>query len=159
MAKRKIKLNSMRVLERASAPYEALVFPSTIHSAEGVAEYLDLPLSEVFKTLVVERPAGGKLLLVMVAADRELDLKKLAAALGEKRLQMARHAEAERLTGLKVGGISPLALLNRSFQVYLDRPAMQLETIVISAGQRGVNLRVGLKDLLRVTGAHVVDAT
>lgn len=159
MAKRKIKLNSMRVLDRVSVPYEALAFPSTIHSAEGVAEHLNLPLSEVFKTLVVERPAGGKPLLVMVAADRELDLKKLAAALGEKKFRMARHAEAERLTGLKVGGISPLALLNRGFQVYLDRPAVRLETIVISAGLRGVNLRVGVKDLLQVTGAHVVVAT
>jgi len=158
MAKRKSKLNSMRVLDRVSVPYEALAFPSTIHSAEGVAEHLNLPLSEVFKTLVVERPAGGKPLLVM-AADRELDLKKLAAALGEKKFRMARHAEAERLTGLKVGGISPLALLNRGFQVYLDRPAVRLETIVISAGLRGVNLRVGVKDLLQVTGAHVVVAT
>jgi Cys-tRNA(Pro)/Cys-tRNA(Cys) deacylase len=159
MAKRTIKLNSTRVLERSQAPYEAMVFPGTIHSAEGVAEHLNLPLSEVFKTLVVERPAGGKPLLVMVAADRELDLKKLASALGEKKLRMARHADAERLTGLKVGGISPLALLNRGFQVYLDRPAVQLETIVISAGQRGVNLRVSVKDLLQVTGARLVDAT
>ena len=159
MATRKIKLNSMRVLERASAPYEVMVFPSTIRSAVGVAEHLNIRLLEVFKTLVVGRPAGGKPLLVMVAADRELDLRKLAAALGEKRLRMARHAEAERLTGLKVGGISPLALLNRGFQVCLDRPAVQLETIVISAGQRGVNLRVGVKDLLQVTGAHILDAT
>ncbi len=159
MAKRKIKLNSMRVLERASASYEVLVFPNASHAAEGVAEHLNLPLSDVFKTLVVERPAGGKPLLVMVAADRELDLRKLAAALGEKKLRMARHAEAERLTGLKAGGISPLALLNRGFQVLLDRPAVQLEMIVISAGQRGVNLRVGVKDLLQVTGAHVVVAT
>ncbi len=159
VAKRKIKLNSMRVLERAKAPFEVLTFPDTIHSAEGVAEYLGIPLPEVYKTLVVERPARGKTLLVMVAADRDLDLKKMAASLGEKELRMARHAEAERLTGLKVGGISALDLLNRGFQICLDRPATELEQVVVSAGRRGTNLRLAVVDLLRVTGARVVDAS
>jgi Cys-tRNA(Pro)/Cys-tRNA(Cys) deacylase len=72
---------------------------------------------------------------------------------------MARHADAERLTGLKVGGISALALLNRGFQICLDRPAIELERIVVSAGQRGVNLGLTPLDLLRVTGGRVVDAT
>jgi Cys-tRNA(Pro)/Cys-tRNA(Cys) deacylase len=159
MAKRKIKLNSMRVLERSNTPFELLVFPETIHSAGGVAEHLGIPLSEVYKTLVVERPAGGKALLVMLAADRDLDLKKMAASLGEKKLRMAPHREAERLTGLKVGGISALALLNRGFQICLDRPATRLEQVVISAGRRGVNLRLAIADLLRVTAAQLVDAT
>jgi len=149
----------MRVLERARAEYQVFEFPDTIHSAVGVADYLGLPYQQVYKTLVVERVAGGKPLLVMVAAERELSLKKLAASLGEKKLKMARQSEAERLTGLKVGGISALALLNKGFQICLDRPAAELEWIVISAGQRGINLRVGVADLLRVTGGQVVDAT
>jgi Cys-tRNA(Pro)/Cys-tRNA(Cys) deacylase len=149
----------MRVLDGARVEYEVLVFSESLHSADGVANYLGIPLQEVYKTLVVERPSRGKPILVMVAGDRELDLKKLAAALGEKKLRMARHADAERLTGLKVGGISALALLNRGFQICLDRPAIELERIVVSAGQRGVNLGLTPLDLLRVTGGRVVDAT
>lgn len=149
----------MRLLEKAGAPYEVLTFPESLHSADGVAQHFGIPLSQVYKTLAVARPSGGKPLLVMVAADRSLNLKALAAAVGEKKLAMARRAEAERLTGLKVGGISALALLNRGVQVYLDRPATELERIVVSAGRRGVNLWLGVQDLLRVTRAHVVDAS
>jgi Cys-tRNA(Pro)/Cys-tRNA(Cys) deacylase len=149
----------MRVLDGSGVQYEVFEFPESVHSADGVADYLEIPLQEVYKTLVVERPGGGKPVLVMVAADRELDLKKLAAALGEKKLRMARHADAERLTGLQVGGISALALLNRGFQVCLDRPATGLKRMVVSAGQRGVNLGLAPADLLRVTAATVVDAT
>jgi Cys-tRNA(Pro)/Cys-tRNA(Cys) deacylase len=149
----------MRVLDGSGVQYEVFEFPESVHSADGVADYLEIPLQEVYKTLVVERPGGGKPVLVMVAADRELDLKKLAAALGEKKLRMARHADAERLTGLQVGGISALALLKRGFQVCLDRPATGLKRMVVSAGQRGVNLGLAPADLLRVTAATVVDAT
>jgi Cys-tRNA(Pro)/Cys-tRNA(Cys) deacylase len=159
MTAKRIRLNSMRVLDGARVEYEVLAFPDSFHSADGVANYLGIPLQEVYKTLVVERPGRGKPILVMVAGDRELNLKKLAAALGEKRLRMARHGDAERLTGLKVGGISALALLNRGFQICLDRPVTDLERMVISAGQRGVNLRLAPSDLLRVTGGMVVDAT
>lgn len=153
------KLNSMRVLESASVAFEALTYPESIHSADGVADYLGLPRAQVFKTLVVERPEGGKPLLVMLAGDRELDIKKLAAAVGEKKLRMARHADAERLTGLQVGGISALALLNRGFQIYLDQTADELDTIVVSAGQRGVNIKVAVADLKRVTRAQLVEAS
>jgi Cys-tRNA(Pro)/Cys-tRNA(Cys) deacylase len=159
MAKKRTRLNSMRVLDGSGVQYEVFEFPESVHSADGVADYLEIPLQEVYKTLVVERPGGGKPVLVMVAADRELDLKKLAAALGEKKLRMARHADAERLTGLQVGGISALALLKRGFQVCLDRPATGLKRMVVSAGQRGVNLGLAPADLLRVTAGTVVDAT
>jgi Cys-tRNA(Pro)/Cys-tRNA(Cys) deacylase len=153
------KLNSMRVLEREQAPYEVLTFPESIHSAEGVAEFVGLPASRVYKTLVVERPAGGKPLLVMVPGDRELDLKQLASCLCEKKLQMASHKDAERLTGLQVGGISALALLHRGFEICLDCRALGLDEIVISAGQRGINLKLAVRDLTRVTHARLVDAS
>lgn len=153
------KLNSMRVLERAGAPYDVLTFPDTIHSADGVADHLGLSRDEVYKTLVVERVAGGKPLLVMVASDRALDLRKLATDLREKKLRMARHADAERLTRLRVGGISPLALINRGFDVYLDKRALEQDWIVVSAGRRGIDIRLCVKDLIQVTGAALTDAT
>jgi Cys-tRNA(Pro)/Cys-tRNA(Cys) deacylase len=72
---------------------------------------------------------------------------------------MAPQRDAERLTGLKVGGISPLALLDKRFEVYLDAPGEALEELYVNGGKRGVNLRLRVADLLAVTGARVIVAT
>ena len=152
------KLNSMRVLEAQGIRYEVLSFPDTIQSAVGVAAYYDLPPAQVYKTLVVVL-SQGKPALVLIAGDREIQLKHLAQALGEKKLRMATQKEAEAWTGLKVGGISALALLHRDFPVYIDRAAAVLDEIVVSAGQRGMDIRLTVPDLVRVTGAAFVEAT
>jgi Cys-tRNA(Pro)/Cys-tRNA(Cys) deacylase len=160
MAKKKegkLKLNSMRVLDAQGVNYEVFTYAPDRHSAIEVAELADVPPAQVYKTLVVQR-VRGKPLLVMIAGDRQLDLKRLAAALGEKKLAMAPQREAERLTGLQVGGISALALLNRGFEIVLDRAASEQGVIYLSAGQRGVNLRLAVDDILRVTGARLVEA-
>ncbi len=152
------KLNSMRVLEAQGVRYEVLSFPDTIHSAVGVAAYYGLPPAQVYKTLVVVL-AQGKPALVLIAGDREIQLKRLAPALGEKKLRMATQKEAEAWTGLKVGGISALALCQRGFPVYIDRTAAVLDEIIVSAGQRGMDIRLTVPDLVRVTGAAFVEAT
>jgi Cys-tRNA(Pro)/Cys-tRNA(Cys) deacylase len=72
---------------------------------------------------------------------------------------MATQKEAEAWTGLKVGGISALALLHRSFPVYIDRAAAALDEIIVSAGQRGMDIRLTVPDFVRVTGAAFVEAT
>ena len=161
------KTLAMRVLDGRQVAYQVIEFPDTIHDARGVAEVAHLPPEMVYKTLVVQvlDPATQvplrslKPLLILVAATRSLDPKKVAAALGVKRVGMARQADAERLTGLKVGGISALALLNRGFEVYVDEPARMLDEFVVSAGQRGLNLRLRVDDLLAITGAGWIDAS
>ena len=152
------KTNAMRLLESRKIPYEVFTFSPEIHSATGVAEAVGLPPDQVFKTLVVLR-SKGKPMLVMIAGDRELDLKRVAQAVGEKKVRMALHREAEELTGLQVGGISALALLNRPFEVFIDRRATELSHVLVSAGQRGINLRLAVSDLIRVTRARVIEAT
>lgn len=152
------KTNAMRLLDARHVAYETFTFPPEIHSADGVAAILGLPASEVYKTLVVLREKGRPL-LVMVAGDRELDLRSLARSVDERSLHIAPQREAERLTGLQVGGISALALLDRHFDVYIDRPALELEHVLVSAGRRGINLRLPVADLVRLTGARVVEAT
>lgn len=152
------KLNAMRLLESHKIPYEALAFPDTIHDAGEVAETLGVPPELVYKTLVVQSAAAGdKPALALVASTRQLDLKKLAAAWGVKKAGMAAHREAERLTGLKVGGISALALTHKRWTVFIDQPATAHEHIIVSAGQRGVNLRVPTTALIQVTGARVAE--
>jgi Cys-tRNA(Pro)/Cys-tRNA(Cys) deacylase len=149
----------MRLLDAHDIAYQVITFSPDIHSATGVAEAMELDPAQVYKTLVVQRGASGKSLLVMVAGDQEIDLKTLAASVGEKKLSMATHREAEALTGLQVGGISALMLLNQGFEVCIDEAAQGLDEIVVSAGQRGVDLRLRVADLVQITGARWVDAT
>lgn len=152
------KTLGMRVLERAGVAYEVIEYPEEIHDALGVAEFAGEPPERVYKTLVVEpMKERRKPVLVMIAADRTLNLKALAEALGVKRAEMVSHADAERLTGLKVGGISALALTGKNWDVYIDARALAHDTIVISAGQRGIDLCVPVEGLIRATGAQPVD--
>jgi Cys-tRNA(Pro)/Cys-tRNA(Cys) deacylase len=154
----KIKTNAMRLLDKKHIPYEAFFYPDTIHSAEEVAALLGVPASHVFKTLVVLAD-GARHLLVITPGDRELDMRLVAKGVNAKSAQMAPQREAERLTGLKVGGISPLALTDKPFEVYLDASGAALEELYINGGQRGVNVRLRVADLLAVTGAKIIKAT
>ena len=158
MRDRDSKTNAMRALEARGIRYVAHRFSSDIHSANGVAEALGLPEGQVFKTLVV-MPVGirPRPLLAIIAADRELDLRKLAKAHGAKKLRMAAHKEAESLTGLLVGGISTLALLSKGWEVFLDTTVGNWDEILVSAGQRGINVQLPVEDLIRITRARVAD--
>lgn len=154
------KLNSMRFLEQHDIPYEVLTYPDDIHDAVEVAEVLGVPYFTVYKTLVVQAvddPGQRKPYLVMIPAEDRLDLKKMAPAAGTKKVRMASHADAERLTGLKVGGISALALVSKGWPVYVDQQATELQHIVISAGQRGIQVRVPVVPLVNVLRVRVAD--
>lgn len=150
------KTQAMRLLEGKNVPYEAFAYPEDERDAEVVAELIGVPAGQVFKTLVVRRERG-KPFLVMVPADRQLDLKKMAKAVGEKKVYMASHSEAEELTGLEVGGISPLALINRAFDIVLDASAREYGKIWISAGEKGINIGVPVEGLTAITGANYLD--
>jgi len=152
-----LKNNVLRLLEARKVAYQAFSYSEEIHSAEEAAEAMGVPPEQVYKTLVVLRERGRPL-LVMVPGGRQLDLRLLARALGEKKLRMATQREAEELTGLLVGGISALALLNKGFQVCIDASARRHEQVHVSAGQRGLNVRLSVADLIRLTGARVVEA-
>jgi Cys-tRNA(Pro)/Cys-tRNA(Cys) deacylase len=156
------KLNSMRLLESHQAPYDVKTYeydPDDPPDASEVARRIGIEPGQVFKTLVVAGASHGKPLLIMLAADRQLDLKRAAAAVGQKRLELMPRAETERLSGLKVGGIGALALAAKRWPSYLDSTAESFERIYVNAGQRGVMVGVGVADLLRVLGATVIDAT
>lgn len=147
-----------KLLEARGVPHRLVRFDPAVRSAEGVAAAAGVDPGRVFKTLVVvEEPPRGRPFLVMVRGSAELDLRRLAAQLGAKRLKMAAPAEAERLTGLKLGGISALALLGRGFRVLLDAAAMAHDTVLVSAGERGADIELRPGDLAAVTGARIVD--
>jgi len=150
------KTQAMRVLEGQGIHYSSMAYEKSERDALLIAAEIGVLPEKVFKTLVVARHQK-KPLLVIVPANRQLSLKKLAKQMGEKKVKMASHAEAERLTGLQVGGISPLVLLNKGFPIILDHSAQAHESIVLSAGQRGIQLRIGVSDLIQVTVPQVID--
>ncbi len=150
-----MKTNVTRLLDQRGIPYTAFELPAEKLGALETARRLGMPPEQVFKTIVVLRPGGGKPILAVVPGTTEVNLKALARAAGEKKLKLATQAEAERLTGLQVGGISPLALLHRPFQVFLDESAMQFEEIHISGGKRGLNIRLPVQALVELSRARV----
>jgi len=160
MARQKLeKTNAIRLLEAKRVPYEALTYDAEIHSAVSVAEALGVPPEQVYKTLVVLRAEqGARPLLVMIAGPDELDPRLLARSIGTKAIRMAPHRDAERLTGLLVGGIGALALGNRPFEPCIERAALDHTWVLVNGGRRGLNLRVAVQDLIALTGARVVDA-
>jgi len=155
---KKVRTQAMRILDARKVPYTVHVFPDSIRDAAEVAAALELPPAQVFKTLVLlredETPAHP--LLVMAPADAELDLRAVARAIGAKSVRLATYRQAEELTGLKVGGISALALLHRPFLVFIDESARSFEQILVSGGQRGVDLQLRVQDLVQVTQAQTV---
>lgn len=156
------KTIAMKLLEGKRISYEGISYPAHMRDAVEIAAELDVPPEQLFKTLVVLPPGktgrAAKPLLVMMPANRQLDLKILARSVGVKKLQMATHAEAEKMTGLQVGGISALALINRGFAVYLHESAQAYEQIYVSAGQRGLDIKLAVADLVKVTRARFVKA-
>lgn len=146
--------NALRLLNGQDIAHTVHTFPATIHAAPEVADHLGVPRGRVFKTLVAlaETPRA-KPILAMVPATGDLDLKALARAVGEKKVSMATQRDAERLTGLKVGGIGALALRNRGFRCVLDETAVLYDAILVSAGQRGLNVELPVDALQALTDA------
>lgn len=118
------------------------------------AEAMGVSAAEVFKTLMAE--LDGKPVCAIVPSDEEVNMKKLAAALGGKSAQMMKPADAERLTGYKVGGISPLGQ-RRSVPTALDELATLYDEIYLNGGQRGLQIRIKPADLVAVLGCTLAD--
>lgn len=147
--------NVTRFLDAHKIPYTAHELPVEKLGALEAARYLSVPPQQVFKTIVVRREGKGKPILAVVPGTGEVDLKALALAVGEKKVFLPTERQAEQLTGLQAGGISPLALIHKGFQVVLDQSAQGFESIYISGGQRGLDISLPVQDLARLTGANI----
>jgi Cys-tRNA(Pro)/Cys-tRNA(Cys) deacylase len=145
--------NVTRLLDSRKIVYHAFELPAEKLGARETARLLFVDPELVYKTIVVTRPKGKPVLAVIPGPNR-VDLKLLAAAVGEKKLLLPTEREAEALTGLQAGGISPLALVNKGFQVVLDAAAESRPEIHVSGGQRGLNLRLPVKALVELTRAR-----
>jgi len=147
--------NVTRLLDAHKIEYTAYELPAEKLGAVEAAGYLGVSPDLVYKTIVVKRETSGKPILAVIPGDHEVDLKLLAKAVGEKKVILPTEREAEQLTGLQAGGISPLALIQRGFQVVLDESAVVQKKIYISGGQRGLNIRLPVSALVTLTNARL----
>ncbi len=147
--------NVTRFLDSRKVSYTAFETPAEKLGARETAEFLNVPPEKVFKTIVVTREKPRKPILAVIPGTNTVDLKLLAACLGEKKVHLPTEREAEQLSGLQAGGISPLALINKGFQVVVDSTAQNYLEIHVSGGQRGLNIRLPVADLIKLTNARL----
>jgi Cys-tRNA(Pro)/Cys-tRNA(Cys) deacylase len=154
-----LRNNVLRLLESQHVPHRLVHIPTEDKlGAAELAERAGLPPHQVYKTLVVLRAGKGRPVLAAIPGDLELNLKPLRAALEDSGLRMATQAEAERVTGFKVGAISPLALVHRRFEIVLASQALDEAEVFVSAGERGASVALAPRDLVSLTGARVVES-
>jgi Cys-tRNA(Pro)/Cys-tRNA(Cys) deacylase len=146
--------NVTRFLDARKARFTTHELPNEKLGAVEAARYMGVPTEQVFKTIVTTREKG-KPVLAVIPGPRVVDLKLLSSFLGEKKMVLPTEREAEALTGMQAGGISPLALINKGFQVVIDSSSQGLEEIYISGGQRGLNIQLRVDDLVKLTNARV----
>lgn len=152
------KSNAMRELDRAGIAYEAEeVVEDDISRGVGVriAEQLGEDPDSAFKTLVCVAP-GGDHVVCCIPVAAELDLKRAAAAAGEKSLSLMPIKDLEAVTGYVRGGCTPIGM-KKLFPTLFDETAQLFDTIGISGGRRGLSLRVAPEPLAELIGAKFVD--
>ena len=158
MAKKKkeAKTNAARILDTLGISYELKTYEVDENdlSAVHVAESVGMPIEMVYKTLVCRGDKNG-VLMAVIPGGGELDLKALAAASGNKRVEMVHLKEVFGLTGYIRGGCSPLGA-KKDYPVYLDASAKAQEVIAISAGKRGEQIILKPADLVQAAKATVV---
>jgi Cys-tRNA(Pro)/Cys-tRNA(Cys) deacylase len=147
------KNNVIRKLEAERIPYQRFDLPAEKLSALEAAAQLGVDPNQVFKTIVTLPEGRGKPVLAILPGPCSVDLKALAASLGEKKLSLPTQSAAEQITGMQSGGISPIALCGRGFRCIVDELATLFEHIHISGGERSLNIRLKTHDLLHLLNA------
>jgi Cys-tRNA(Pro)/Cys-tRNA(Cys) deacylase len=129
--------------------------PNAAKVGMQAAQALGIEPARLLKTLMAK--ADDEVVCVLLASDREVNLKKLAAAAGAKHAAMLGAADAERITGYKVGGISPFGQKKKPSRVFIDRAALSFPMLVMNGGRRGLQVELAADDVLRILGAAAVE--
>ena len=146
-----------KALEQAGIAFELRTYdydPAATSIGRAAAEALGVDPAQVFKTLMVL--ADGKPACAIAPSDGEVSLKRVAAALGAKSAAMMRGADAERLTGYKIGGISPFGQMRR-VPCVIDETALLWDAVFLNGGQRGLQVMLSGEDAVRALGAVVAE--
>jgi Cys-tRNA(Pro)/Cys-tRNA(Cys) deacylase len=147
------KTNAVRVLESLAIPFELREYevdPDDL-SAETVAAKIDFPIEQTFKTLVARGDRNG-ICLAVIPGNASLDLKALARASGDRKIDTVPLKEVLPLTGYICGGVTALAC-KKDYPVYLDEFAQLYDRISVSGGQRGLQILLSPEDYRRAVNA------
>ncbi|MDO9088047.1 MAG: YbaK/EbsC family protein [Anaerolineaceae bacterium] len=150
-----VQNNVTRFLNARKIQYELFEIPGGKHGAQETAKFLNVPDNCVFKTIVLKPVVPGKPILGVIPANQTADLKKIAKLLNQKKIEFPEPHEAEEVTGLQTGGISALALLNKGFKILLDETANSMDWMHVSAGQIGLNIKIKVRDFVKLTNAKI----
>jgi Cys-tRNA(Pro)/Cys-tRNA(Cys) deacylase len=152
-----MKTNAMRILDSAGIPYEvrSYAWDDAHIDAMSVAQQLGADPLQVCKTIVV-RGSDNQIRVMCIPGPMEINMKKARALLGIGELSLVRQDELRRLTGYIRGGVSPLGMIH-PYPLYLEETIQLLDTMIVSAGQRGLQLCLAPADLMRVGGGTWAD--
>ena len=160
MAKQNInKTNAARLLDRAKITYELIPYEVDENdlAATHVAESLGEPIERVYKTLVLRGDRNGHFVCV-IQGDKEVDLKLAAKVSGNKKCDLIPMKELLPTTGYIRGGCTPIGM-KKSFPTFIDESCLEFDYIYISAGQRGLQLRLSPSDFIKYTKAKTEKLT
>lgn len=154
-----MKTNAARILDRMGIPYRTLAYEVDLEdlSAQNVAKKINMPIEQVYKTLLC-RLHDGDYVFAVVPGDAELDLKKLAHAAGAKKAELASLKDVEPLTGYVRGGVTVMGA-KKNFASFADETLELWDEISVSAGMRGLQIILSPADYLRATEATLADLT
>ena len=154
-----VKTNALRMLDKAKIPYRTIEYEVDENHicGEDVAMKTGLPLEQVFKTIVLKGERNGYVVFCL-PVNKELDLKKAAAAIKDKRVELIAVKDLLKITGYIRGGCSPVGM-KKKFPTYMDYTAEQFEEISVSAGVRGCQMIVNAKQLIAYTESTLVNVT
>ncbi len=154
---KKGKTNAMRILEKEKINYQMMSYQADDGKIDGVsvAEKIGREARIVFKTLISQGASKGYYVFV-VPVEAELDLKKAANAVGEKKIEMIPVKDITKVSGYIRGGCSPVGM-KKLFPTFVDERAQSLETIIVSGGMIGVQIELAVEDLVKVVKAEFAD--
>lgn len=151
------KTNAVRLLESKQIPFELKQYEvdETDLSAEHVAESMGIEPERIFKTLVLVN-SEKQYLVAIIPGNAHLDLKKLASISNSKKCEMIPMKDIFNVTGYIRGGCSPIGM-KKLFPTYIEETAELFDTIVVSAGKRGLQIVIDPKDLAEMVDANFAD--
>ena len=151
------KTNAIRILEKTGISYELREYDlgDGVLTAENVAEALGFRPEQIFKTLILRGDRSGPI-IALTPAGTEINVRALAEASGDKRVEMVPLREVRALTGYERGAVTPLGI-QRSYPVFIDETVELWDIVGISGGAKGLQILLAPTDLLSVTSAVKAD--
>lgn len=151
------KTNAMRILDASKIPYQIHMYENKDGKIDGVsvAAKIGKDIKMVYKTLVL-KDSGNEIFVFVIPVEAELDLKKAAKVVQAKKVEMIPVKEIQKFTGYIRGGCSPIGM-KKKYRTLIDQTATKLEHIIVSGGKIGLQVELGVSDLLVVTEAKLAD--